>query len=1194
MKKHKLLFTFLVWAMSYGVSRAQHADAVQIAKNYVTENAAQWQATAEDMRDLVLSSSYVSEHNKLTHVYFLQRYAGIEIHNGVINVNVMEDGKVLLPGFNGINNLASKVNTTKPTLTPQQALTAFARYFNVEAPARWKQIKDKGEQKFVFDKDDLMRDNIEVALCYQRIGENQAARLAWHIVAEPISGQDVWSARIDALTGEMLEKNSLTMHCSFHDHKAMRGYEFYHNCVEDVAVQLSEQQEITPFLAPKVASYNVFKFPVESPIHGGRSITYDTSVYKIASPFGWHDVDGVEGAEYTITRGNNVHAYEDLGTKNKSNGNEPNGGTDLNFDYTYSSTAEPVTNQNAAIVNLFYINNFMHDFTFKYGFNEAAGNFQQKNYKGSTFVNGYEGDAVQAEARDGSGTNNANFATQADGTKPRMQMYEWTSGGKALTINSPASIAGTYDAGTATWGKQLDSIPFIGDLVLAYDASSNPSYGCNKIKNKDEIKGKIAVVDRGGCFFSNKALNVQEAGAIGILVVDFEKGTNGMGAGDAATAAKIKIPGLRISVDNGNIIKEAMKKEKVNASFVLPAGQKPDHIDGDFDNGIVAHEYGHGISNRLTGGRRSADCLNNQEQMGEGWSDFFALIATVKPGDKGTDQRGVGNFANRTAPDGIGIRTYPYTTDMKVNLNTYASTTAAETHRLGEVWTSMAWDLYWAMADAEGFDPDLINGKGGNNKAIQLVMDGMKIQKCQPGFVDGRDAIIAADEANYKGVHKCLIWDVFARRGLGKNADQGSSLNAADVVEGFKSIPECQKTLKIEKVSKDVVKVGDEITITLNVRNDLGKEATNVVVTDILPQGLAYINGSASDGGILGAGDIVTFNFGKLAQDGKKTLTYKVKVMGKSSTSSYFEGFNGRKTYDDNWGTDQIETTGAYFDATQDVPAYEGTWSIGAVLDAAFKTNATTNLNADKAVLVSGKQPILRYYQNYKIQHGVDGVILDISKDGGNTWRDAGNLMFRNGYNGPIAYSTYSIPDAKGFWGNSKGWIPTYIDLKDYVGEKIQFRYRFVGDQTISDPQAPFEKGINIDNIEIMDLVNYNTEACITADGGAKGCATMEYRGIKVESDRSSDAKDLSSDLHATLFPNPANEAVNINLRSDKAGAASVAFYDASGRQVLSQNIYIDSDMQMFSFPTAALPTGLYTVKISQANGFAVRKFVKM
>ncbi len=45
--------------------------------------------------------------------------------------------------------------------------------------------------------------------------------------------------------------------------------------------------------------------------------------------------------------------------------------------------------------------------------------------------------------------------------------------------------------------------------------------------------------------------------------------------------------------------------------------------DGDLDNGIIVHEYGHGVSNRLAGGPANTSCLNNQEQMGEGWSDYF-------------------------------------------------------------------------------------------------------------------------------------------------------------------------------------------------------------------------------------------------------------------------------------------------------------------------------------------------------------------------------------------------------------------------------------------------------------------------------------------------------------------------------------------------------------------------------------------
>jgi hypothetical protein len=75
---------------------------------------------------------------------------------------------------------------------------------------------------------------------------------------------------------------------------------------------------------------------------------------------------------------------------------------------------------------------------------------------------------------------------------------------------------------------------------------------------------------------------------------------------------------------------------------------------------------------------------------------------------------------------------------------------------------------------------------------MQLVIDGMKLQTCSPGFVDGRDAILQADELAYGGENKCLIWGVFANRGLGESADQGSSNNRSDQTEAFDIPASCE------------------------------------------------------------------------------------------------------------------------------------------------------------------------------------------------------------------------------------------------------------------------------------------------------------------------------------------------------------------------------------------------------------------
>src|SRR5690606_33423867 len=96
-------------------------------------------------------------------------------------------------------------------------------------------------------------------------------------------------------------------------------------------------------------------------------------------------------------------------------------------------------------------------------------------------------------------------------------------------------------------------------------------------------------------------------------------------------------------------------------------------------------------------------------------------------------------------------------------------------HGIGFVWSTMLWDLTWALIDEYGFDPDIYEGTGGNNIALQLVVDALKLQPCSPGFVDGRDAILQADVLANDGVNRCLIWSVFADRGLGLSASQGSS-----------------------------------------------------------------------------------------------------------------------------------------------------------------------------------------------------------------------------------------------------------------------------------------------------------------------------------------------------------------------------------------------------------------------------------
>jgi hypothetical protein len=96
----------------------------------------------------------------------------------------------------------------------------------------------------------------------------------------------------------------------------------------------------------------------------------------------------------------------------------------------------------------------------------------------------------------------------------------------------------------------------------------------------------------------------------------------------------ITIP-ISVSQSIEKSIINQMKTQAVNVKIQLDSAAFV-NSDGDFDNGIIAHEYGHGISIRLSGGTNNS-ILNNADQMGEGWSDWIALIQ-IKPGDFGGDK----------------------------------------------------------------------------------------------------------------------------------------------------------------------------------------------------------------------------------------------------------------------------------------------------------------------------------------------------------------------------------------------------------------------------------------------------------------------------------------------------------------------------------------------------------------------------
>ena len=85
-----------------------------------------------------------------------------------------------------------------------------------------------------------------------------------------------------------------------------------------------------------------------------------------------------------------------------------------------------------------------------------------------------------------------------------------------LDVTAPANVAGWYLTGWAGFGTQIEG--FSGELVQAIDINGLTT-ACATIDNSvNDVTGKVALIDRGSCYFADKSMRAQTAGAIGVVI----------------------------------------------------------------------------------------------------------------------------------------------------------------------------------------------------------------------------------------------------------------------------------------------------------------------------------------------------------------------------------------------------------------------------------------------------------------------------------------------------------------------------------------------------------------------------------------------------------------------------------------------------------------------------------------------------
>jgi MYXO-CTERM domain-containing protein len=810
------------------------------------------------------------------------------------------------------------------------------------------------------------------------------------------------------------------------------------------------------------------------------------------------------------TSGNNVDAYADHFP--------PQGftaGTDLRpaitapgvFDYVYDTLAEPMadtTQVQAAVTQLFYTNNWLHDYFYDSGFDEAAGTAQQDNYGRG----GVGGDVLRAEGQDSgpnlAARNNAGISVPADGASPRMQMFLWNTPDIAHRFEA---FGQSFEFNRAFFGPQ-EYVRF-GALVVADDGSAAPSLGCGPLVN--DVTGAVVLFDRGTCAFAIKAQRAEQAGAVAAIIANDAAGQPPPNMPNNSPPLAIGIPTIGVTFEDGVELKALLASGSSDAELESDLDTLR---DGTIDNAIIAHEWGHYLHRRLV------DCSNPQcGAQSEGWGDFVALHMMVREGDDYLGTYAMSIYATLRGGDNayFGIRRAPYSRDLTKNSLSFRHISNgtplpaehpfrpngrpnSEVHAAGEIWASMMFDGYVALLlETQGPEAryDFDEAK---RRMADYVVAGMMLSPLNPTYTEQRDAILAAALA-LDNEDALLLADAFARRGAGSCAtspprNSGDMVGVVEDVQVRAAMRFAETKLddSLASCDGDGTLDADEtgiLSITVDNPTPLPLQGTALSLATTTP-GVAFPAGDAldlADVPAFGSSTVeIPVTLGEPASEMFQELdlaltlnneaTCQTTVTRASLARGNFDIAPGQRDDAESLQTNWRELNGAgapgvwaraESDQAPGTHVYHGD-NRSSVTDASFLT---------PRLQVGTDDPfVITFQHRYQFESGTsngqpvffDGGLIELSSDGGVTFRDVSTLA-KPGYTGTLGGSTSNpLLGRAAYTGTSVGHPALQTVTLNFghslAGNSVVLRFRIGTDASVG------AAGWDIDAIEASGIAN--------------------------------------------------------------------------------------------------------------------------
>lgn len=377
------------------LSQPDQADAEIVSRRFLRQHSDLYQLSEDDLAQLRVRQRHTTQHNGMTHLTLQQLLDGRAVFQSELTAHMDRQGAVIATIGTLWPTPSLHRKATEPSLTASAALQYAAQYagakINSTVAATQKAVSS--DQPHSFRLSEFAR-AVQARLVYFPLAADEL-RLAWEFELWRQDAPDAYLIVVDAERGSLLYRYNLT--CYEENPLHPRG----------LIYAADSPRPANPYTTDNPATVA----RSERPFNGAAIFTLTDPHY-----------DWWAGSNADSLLSNNVFAHLDRDANNMPDPpllNAPDG----NFSFPLDLTQPPYTenNQKAAQVNLFYWSNRFHDQLYSYGFTEAAGNFQRQNFG----LGGEAEDAIEADAQDGSGTNNANFSTPPDGRPGRVQMFLW-------------------------------------------------------------------------------------------------------------------------------------------------------------------------------------------------------------------------------------------------------------------------------------------------------------------------------------------------------------------------------------------------------------------------------------------------------------------------------------------------------------------------------------------------------------------------------------------------------------------------------------------------------------------------------------------------------------------------------------------------------------------------------------------------